>query len=85
VVSSPFVHGDSVVVGSRDFILHALRTADGRELWRQPFWASWIESTPRLVGGTLDIGSSHLLHVRALDLATSNAFQAGIAPTTENL
>jgi outer membrane protein assembly factor BamB len=72
VVSSPFVHGDTVVVGSRDFILYALRTADGREVWRQPFWGSWIESTPRLAGGTLYVGSSDLRHVRALDPATGN-------------
>ena len=72
VVSAPFVLGDAVVVGSRDFILYALRTTDGRELWRQPFWGSWIESTPRLAGGTLFIGSSDLRHVRALDPATGN-------------
>jgi len=72
VVSSPLVHGDLVVVGSRDFILYALSAADGREVWRQPFWGSWIESTPRLVGGTLYIGSSDLRHVRALDPANGN-------------
>jgi outer membrane protein assembly factor BamB len=72
VVSAPFVLGDAVVIGSRDFILYALRTTDGRELWRQPFWGSWVESTPRLSGGTLYIGSSDLRHVRALEPASGN-------------
>ncbi len=70
ITSAPVVAGQHAVVGGRDFLLHAFDLASGREAWRTHFWASWVESTPRLVDGVLYIGSSDLRAVRALDPAT---------------
>jgi outer membrane protein assembly factor BamB len=67
IVSAPVAYGNLAIVGGRDFLLHAYALADGREVWRQHFWVSWIESTPRVVDGVLYIGSSDLRAVRALD------------------
>ncbi|HYP17957.1 MAG TPA: PQQ-binding-like beta-propeller repeat protein, partial [Opitutus sp.] len=52
LVSAPVVTPDRVVLGSRDYMLYALDRG-GAVAWRNSFWFSWIESTPRFAGGTL--------------------------------
>jgi outer membrane protein assembly factor BamB len=70
IVSAPVVHRETAIVGGRDYVLRAVRLTDGTDVWTQPFWASWVESTPRIVDGVLYVGSSDLRAVRALDPAT---------------
>lgn len=72
ITSQPVVDRGLAIVGSRDYLLHAFRVSDGTEAWRQHFWVSWVESTPRIVDGTLYVGSSDLRAVRALDAATGS-------------
>lgn len=67
VASAPVVAGDLAFVGGRDFLLHAYDVRNGREVWQANFWASWVESAPRVVGGVLYVGSSDLRAVRAID------------------
>jgi outer membrane protein assembly factor BamB len=67
IVSRPVVYGDIAIVGARDYALHSFRLRDGHEVWSQHYWASWVESEPRLVDGVMYIGSSDLRSVRAFD------------------
>jgi outer membrane protein assembly factor BamB len=73
IVSAPVVAGDTVVVGSRDYMLYGLKLADLSIAWRDSYWFSWVEPTPRLVDGTLYIGGSDYRRVSALDPATGKA------------
>lgn len=70
IVSAPVIHQGMAILGARDFLLHAVSLADGGEAWTQHFWASWVESTPRIVDGVLYVGSCDLREVRALDPAS---------------
>ncbi len=73
VVTTPVVAAGNVIVGSRDYLVHAFRLADGAEAWRFSYWFSWVESTPALVDGLLYIGASDYSRVTALDPATGRA------------
>jgi outer membrane protein assembly factor BamB len=70
IVSAPVIHRGMAIVGARDYLMHAVRLSDGSEAWTQHFWASWVESTPRIVDGVMYVGSSDLRVVRAMDPAT---------------
>ena len=70
VVSAPVLAGDRIVVGSRDCLLYGLDGANGSVAWRDSYWFSWVESTPRLVDGMLYVGGSDYRRVSALDPAT---------------
>ena len=64
------VAGRNVLFGSRSYDLVALDRATGRPAWDRYFWFSWVDSPPVLDRGTLYVGSSDSLAVRALDPAT---------------
>lgn len=70
LVSAPVVAGNRVVLGCRDYLLYGLDAASGAVAWRDSYWFSWIESTPRLLDGVLYIGASDFRRVSALDPAT---------------
>ena len=59
-----------VFVGSRTYELIALDTATGKELWKDYYWFSWIESPPVVGGQTVYTGSSDGVGVYAIDVAT---------------
>ena len=67
LVSAPVVVGDRLVIGSRDYFLHGLDAATGTARWRNTYWFSWVESTPRVADGILYIGGSDFRRVSALD------------------
>jgi len=69
VVSTPVIAGDTLVVGARDALLYGLSLARGAVMWRDSYWFSWVESTPRLAGGTLYAGGSDFRRVSALSPA----------------
>lgn len=68
--ADPVACGDSVLVSSRNSKLHRLALADGAVRWTRFHAGSWIESAPRLDGGSLFIGSSDLRTVTCLDPET---------------
>jgi outer membrane protein assembly factor BamB len=70
IVSAPVIYRGTAIVGARDYLMHAVRLTDGGDVWTQHFWASWVESAPRIVDDVLYVGSSDLRAVRALDPAT---------------
>lgn len=70
IVSAPVVAGNRLLVGARDYLLYGLDAASGATVWKQSFWFSWVESTPRLVDGRLYIGGSDFRRVSAIDPAT---------------
>lgn len=65
VVTTPVLAGGNLIVGSRDYLLHAISRADGRAVWRFSYWFSWVESTPRLHEGVIYIGASDYRRVSA--------------------
>jgi len=76
LVSAPVVAGDRIVIGSRDYLLYGVELPSGAIAWRDSYWFSWIESTPRLVDGTLYIGGSDFRRVSALDPANGRTLWA---------
>ena len=70
VVTTPVVAVGRLIVGSRDYLLHAFNLADGSLAWKFSYWFSWIESTPVLAGGLIYVGASDYSRVTALDPAT---------------
>lgn len=76
IVSAPVVAGGTLIVGSRDDLLYGLKRPTGAVVWRNSYWFSWVESTPRLVDGTLYIGASDFRRVSALDPATGKTLWA---------
>jgi len=69
VDSTPVIHDGKLLIGNRGYGLFALAAESGSELWKNFFWGSWVESTPRVVDGTIYIGSSDLRRVSAIDPA----------------
>ena len=67
LVSAPVIVGDRLIIGSRDYFLHGLDAATGAARWRNTYWFSWVESTPRVADGILYIGGSDFRRVSALD------------------
>jgi outer membrane protein assembly factor BamB len=76
VVTTPVLAGGNVIVGSRDYLLHAFARADGRPAWRFSYWFSWVESTPAVVEGVLYAGASDYRRVTAFDPATGRELWA---------
>lgn len=73
LVSTPVVVGDRIVVGSRDYLLYGLDLKSRAVVWRDSYWFSWVESTPRLADGLLYIGGSDYRRVSALEPSTGKA------------
>lgn len=73
VVTTPVVAGDTLVVGSRDYVLYGFNLGDGSVAWRFSYWFSWIESTPALRDGLLYVGASDFSRVSAIDPQTGRA------------
>lgn len=76
VVTTPVLAAGTVVVGSRDYLLHAFARADGRPAWRFSYWFSWVESTPSVADGILYVGASDYRRVTAFDPATGRELWA---------
>ncbi len=76
LASAPAVAGDRIVVGARDYQLHALAAPKLTPAWRISFWFSWVESTPRLADGVLYVGGSDYRRVSAIDPATGRRLWA---------
>lgn len=71
IVSAPVIAGDRIVVGARDYLLYGLDSSKSAAIaWRNSYWFSWVESTPRLVDGLLYIGGSDYRRVSAIEPAT---------------
>ncbi|MBK8858108.1 MAG: PQQ-binding-like beta-propeller repeat protein [Opitutaceae bacterium] len=70
VVTTPVLAGGNLIVGSRDYLLHAFNRADGRVAWQFSYWFSWVESTPRLHEGLIYVGASDYRRVSAFDPVT---------------
>ncbi len=80
VPSSPAVAGDRIIVGSRSYDLLSLDGATGAPAWSYYYWFSWVDSDARVDGDTVFVGSSDLLRIHALDVATGKprwTFRAG--------
>lgn len=74
VVTTPVVADGKIIVGSRDYLVHAFNLADGSPTWTFSYWFSWIEATPVLGDdGLLYLGASDYARVTALDPATGRA------------
>ena len=74
------IAGDNVLVGSRSFDLLALGREDGRPAWSRYFWFSWVDAPPVVEGGTIFVGSSDSLRVRALAAATGRSIWSASVP-----
>jgi outer membrane protein assembly factor BamB len=70
IVSSPLVDSGTVYIGSRNSNLYAFDAASGAFRWKAFFWSSWVESSARMRGGVLYIGSSDYQQLLAIDPAT---------------
>lgn len=68
VVSTPVVTGDRVLVGCRDYQLYGLSALTGTVAWRNSYWFSWVESTPRVGDGWAFVGGSDFRRVSAIDV-----------------
>lgn len=66
IVSAPAFTADRIIVGARDYLLYGLDRTNGSVAWRDTYWFSWVESSPRLVNGTLYIGGSDFRRVSAI-------------------
>lgn len=73
VVTTPVVVGDTLIAGSRDYLLYGFKLADGSLVWRYSYWFSWVESTPAVADGLIYVGASDYSRVTALDPATGRA------------
>ena len=58
------------IVGSRSYDLTAFDARDGKRMWTNYFWFSWVESSPTLFDGTIYIGSSDAAIAAAIDPGT---------------
>ena len=74
------VAGRNVLFGSRSYDLVALDQASGRPAWTRYFWFSWVDSPPVLDRGTLYVGSSDSLAVRALAPASGRVIWQSAMP-----
>jgi outer membrane protein assembly factor BamB len=83
VVSSPAVWHNTVYIGSRSSDLFALDATNGEPRWAFFYWSSWVESSPRVVQGTLYVGSSDYANVFAIDASNGREiwrFDCGGSP-----
>lgn len=73
VVTTPVIAGNTLIVGSRDYMLHGFNLADGSPAWKFSYWFSWVESSPVLRDGLVYVGASDYSRVTVLDPATGQA------------
>lgn len=69
LVSAPTIAGNRVIVGCRDYLLYGLESGTLKPSWKNSYWFSWVESTPRVVDGTLYIGGSDFRRISAINAA----------------
>lgn len=69
ITTSPTVADGAVYVGTRAAQLKAFSAADGTLLWSSGWDASWVESSPAVVGDTAYVGSSDIHELRAVNVA----------------
>jgi outer membrane protein assembly factor BamB len=74
IVSAPVWTGDRLIVGCRDYFLYGLNATTRATAWKDTYWFSWVESTPRVVDGVAYIGGSDFRRVSALDPASGKLF-----------
>ncbi len=70
VVTTPLLAAGCLIVGSRDYELHAFHLPGGTEAWRYSYWFSWVESSPVLCDGLIYVGASDYRRVTVLEPAT---------------
>jgi outer membrane protein assembly factor BamB len=70
VVTTPLLAAGCLIVGSRDYEIHAFSLSGGREAWRHSYWFSWVESSPVLRDGLVYVGASDYRRVTVLEPAT---------------
>jgi outer membrane protein assembly factor BamB len=70
VTSSPLAAGNLLYVGSRSSDFLALEPGTGKVRWSFFYWSSWVESSARILDGTVYVGSSDWQQLLALDAAT---------------
>lgn len=70
IVSTPISVDGRWVIGARDYMLYGLDQTTDAIAWRDSYWFSWVESTPRLDGGLLYIGGSDFRRVSAVEPKT---------------
>jgi outer membrane protein assembly factor BamB len=70
VVSTPAIHGDLAIVGSRAYDLLGLDRRTGAGRWKRYVWMSWVESSATLRDGIAYVGSSDAAALFAVDAAT---------------
>lgn len=68
VTTDPVLAGGRVVVGTRGYRILALDSATGAVAWSRFQWFSWVESTPRVLGESLVVGSSDNRKLRELNV-----------------
>lgn len=68
VTTDPVVASGLVVVGTRGYRILALDSTTGTAVWSRFQWFSWVESTPRVVGDALVVGSSDNRKLRVLNV-----------------
>lgn len=76
VTVTPAIVDGIAVIGCRDYILYGLNLADLSIAWRYSYWFSWVESTPRVDGTTVYVGSSDYRRVSAIDAVNGKAIWA---------
>ena len=69
-VTEPALIAGRLLIGARDSMLYALDPADGRTVWSQYWWGSWVESTAVEGHGLAYIGSGDLNRVSCVDPAS---------------
>jgi outer membrane protein assembly factor BamB len=67
LVAAPVLAGQRIILGGRDYLLYGLDARNGTPQWRDSYWFSWVESTPRLVDGVLYIGGSDFRRISAIN------------------
>lgn len=70
LVSAPVVAGRHIVVGARDYFLYGFDASATKVTWKNSFWFSWVESTPRFFDGLLYVGGSDFRRVSAIEPET---------------
>src|SRR4029078_12838304 len=69
ILSSPVVHGDKIIFGSRDGILYCVDT-NGKLLWKMDHHISWVISTVAVKDSFVVTGTSDGHFVQAVNINT---------------
>lgn len=70
--TSPAVAEDTLVVGSRQAMVHGLNSATGAGRWTVSHGTHWVTGGPVIRGGNVYIGSSDDHRYQSIELATGN-------------